>query len=97
CGQLTTPPHRCRFGTVTPVVVAALRDLKLTAHPGHRESALRVLAHEFDELIALGYGCSFAKYAAAFFRNATSISSSRIRRSARSRSEIGRASCRERA
>src|SRR4029077_14551633 len=43
-----------------------------------------------DEPVFLGHRCSLAKYAAAFFRNAFSISSSRTRRSSsRTRSSSG--------
>src|SRR5262249_54146418 len=48
---------------------------------GRRAGGLVFGALRGDERVFLAHRCSFAKYAAAFFRKAFSISSSRVRRS----------------
>ena len=68
------------------------------AHLRDRRSAGRFCGHggilRLDERVLLAHRGSFAKYAAAFFRNAFSISSSRFRRSSsRSRARSDTPSC----
>src|SRR5271157_2518916 len=87
-------PLRCgRFRPRPPVVVSGFRYSQPFAHLHDGGSVARcglVGVLRVDELVFLGHRCSLAKYAAAFFRNAFSISRSRTRRSiSRTRSASG--------
>ena len=75
--------HRVALGG-PPVPRAAAREPRVEARPAHAENAGHQGDGEFGlllqhEAVARGYPCSLAKKAAAFFRNAFSISSSRMR------------------
>src|SRR5579875_2300646 len=77
-----------------PIVVSGFRDSQPFARLGDSGSACLFPgqggAFRIGERVLLAHRCSFAKYAAAFLRNATSISSSRLRRSSsRTRSSSG--------
>ncbi|EKX66250.1 hypothetical protein STRIP9103_04569 [Streptomyces ipomoeae 91-03] len=70
------------FWAGSPVVVAGSGDAESAAHELDAVCVLLgVEPHLVDELVLACYRGSFAKYAAAFFRKVTSISSSRLRRS----------------
>src|SRR5580704_9551394 len=81
------PPFSCfALRSRSPFVIAGLGHAKPLAYlhgagsvPRFRPGCAGVLS--VDERIFLAHRCSLAKYAAAFFRNAFSISSSRFRRS----------------
>src|ERR1700739_1762965 len=66
-----------------PLVEAGLGHLQQRAHPRDRRELCRLGggALRIDELEFIGHRCSLAKCAAAFFRKAFSIYSSRVRRS----------------
>jgi hypothetical protein len=93
--KLVPPFCRSTVRTGSPFVEPGLGYLKPGAHLSDRRSAGRFPGHggilRLDERVLLAHRGSLAKYAAAFFRNAFSISSSRFRRSSsrnRARSEV---------
>jgi hypothetical protein len=69
---VTGLPLDLRFRTKGQLAIGVLGG----AYVGGHASVLGV-----DERVSVAYRCSFAKYAAAFFRNAFSASSSRLRHS----------------
>ena len=73
--------HLLRHAPLAPVVVPARRHRQHPAHQSHRELAL-VIPHR----CVLHFGC-FAKYAAAFFRNAFSSSTRASSRRSRANSD----------
>src|SRR6185312_10963582 len=85
-GEQLAAPSGGAGPAVEPLVVTGFRHADPRAHPHHRGSITRILrrmccALRGDELVFVAHRCSLAKYALAFFRNAFSISSSRLRRS----------------
>src|SRR3984957_1449167 len=75
---------RLAFRPFSPVVVAGFRYAEPFAHLRDRGSLVllrRGCVLSTDERVFLAHRCSLAKYAAAFFKKAFSISRSRTRRS----------------
>src|SRR5260370_22094568 len=80
--QQLAPLRGCAFRPGPPVIESGFRYVEPPAHlHDGRSRRVHGLAGvlSVDELVFLSHRCSLAKYAAAFFKNASSISSSRLR------------------